>query len=468
MHPRPRPATVPPPVPFVAHVAGGLAWLALATLVAGALALGGCGRSGTPDDQRVVIRYWEKWTGAEGEAMRAVVDDFNRGQNRIFVEYSTVSQLERKLMLAISGGVPPDVAGIYSNQVAVYAESNALTPLDRFAAQSGVRREQYIDKFWELCNYRDHLWALPATPAANALVWNKKLFRAAGLDPEKPPRTLAELETYNDRLTRRGADGRLELVGHVPAEPGWYSAEWGWWFGGQHWDGKATITADSPENVAAFEWVASYPRRFGANDLLAFRSGFGNFASPQNPFFTGRVAMVLQGPWIYSFIKNYAAPDFEWGVAPFPSALGDALPGVTMLEADLLVVPVGATHSAEGFEFIRYVNSQRPMEKLCLGQRKFTPLRECSPEFFRDHPNPYIGTFLELAKSPNAHFCPQLTTWNIYNNEMGQAFDRVWAGRATPREALGAVQWREQRAFDRRRERWERLAPERLAEWSKP
>ena len=399
--------------------------------------------------------------------MRAVVDDFNASQNRVFVDYSSVSQMDRKLMLATSGGVPPDVAGIYGRALPVYAESNALTPLDRLAARHGIKREQYIDVFWKICSYREHLWGLPTTPGCLALVWNKKLFREAGLDPDQPPRSLAELEQFNARLVKRRPDGHLAAVGHLPADPGWYDEIWGWWFGGRLWDGDRTITANAPENVAAYDWIASYPKRFGASDLLTFRSGAGNFASSQNAFFTGRVAMILQGPWIYNFIKNFAPPDFEWGVAAFPSALGDGLKDVTMVETDALVIPAGAKHPAEAFEFIRYVSSQGPMEKLCLAQRKFSPLRECSPAFFQNHPNPYIGRFLELAKSPNAHFIPQLTTWTVYSNDMDQAFDRIWSGESTAREALDEVQRHEQRTFDRRQERWDRLAAERLAEWSR-
>ena len=52
---------------------------------------------------RATIKYWDKWTGFEADAMRAVVDDFNAGQDRIFVEYSSVSQIDRRLMLATSG-----------------------------------------------------------------------------------------------------------------------------------------------------------------------------------------------------------------------------------------------------------------------------------------------------------------------------------------------------------------------------
>ncbi|MEI8387124.1 MAG: ABC transporter substrate-binding protein [Verrucomicrobiota bacterium] len=417
---------------------------------------------------RVTIKYWEKWTGFEADAMRAVVDDFNASQNRIFVEFSSVSQIDRRLMLATAGGVPPDVAGIWGKSLPVYAENNALTPLDRLAAEGGVRRDQYIDIFCQICSYRGHLWALPTTPSSLALVWNKKLFREAGLDPEHPPQSLAELDQFNEKLVKRRPDGSLAAVGFLPAEPGWWNEIWGWWFGGELWDGRNAITANSPENVAAFQWIESYPRRFGVHDLLAFRDGFGNFASPQNPFFTGRVAMVLQGPWIYNFIKNFAPPDFEWGVAPFPSVDPARFQNITQVEADVLVIPAGAKHPKEAFEFIKYVNSQKPMEKLCLGQRKFSPLRECSAEFFQKHPNPHIGEFLALAKSPNARFVPQLTVWSLYSNDMTQAFGRVWTEKANAGESLDEVQQHVQQAFDHQQKRWERISEKLTKEWDEP
>ena len=430
------------------------------------LALGSCNQA-NPASGRVVIRYWEKWTGFEADAMRKVVDDFNASQGKIFVDYSSVSQMDRRLMLAIAGGVPPDVAGIYGRAIPVYAENNALTPLDKRAAGAGITSRSYIDVFWRICNYRGHLWGLPSTPGSLALIWNKKLFRAAGLDPEQPPRSIAELEAFNQKLIRRSPDGRLIACGYLPGEPGWWNETWGWWFGGRLWDGAHSITANSPENIAAYQWIQSYPQRFGARDLLSFRDGFGTVMSAQNAFFTGRVAMVLQGPWIYTFIKNFAPADFEWGVAAFPSVDPQKLKDVTLVETDALVIPAGAKHPDEAFEFIKYVNSQKPMEKLCLGQRKFSPLRETSPDFFREHPNPYIGKFLALAKSPNAHFVPQLTVWTVYSNDMTQAFDRIWSGSAVPDQALGDVQTHVQQVFDQRQQRWQRLEETLTAEWKK-
>ena len=84
------------------------------------LAVAWCACGGSPHARngRITIRYWEKWTGFEADAMRAVVDDFNASQNHVFVDFSSVSQMDRRLMLAISGGVPPDLAGVTGKNAA--------------------------------------------------------------------------------------------------------------------------------------------------------------------------------------------------------------------------------------------------------------------------------------------------------------------------------------------------------------
>ena len=443
------------------HVKQVLLWALACTM-----GLAGC-REQPAAKGPVVIKYWEKWTGFESDAMQVIVKDFNASQTRIHVDYSTVSQIDRKLMLATAGGVPPDVAGIWETNIPVYAENNALTPLDKFAADAGIIREKYIDIFWQLCSHRAHLWALPTTPTSIGLIWNKKLFRAAGLDPERPPRSIAELDEFSQKLVKYRQDGSLEAVGFIPGEPNWWDNMWGCWFGGKLWDDQKTMTADAPEVLAAYKWVESYPKRFGANQLLAFRDGFGNFASPQNPFFTGRVAMVLQGVWIHNFIKNYAPPDFEWGAAPFPTTDPKHLHDTTIVGCDVLVIPVGAKHPKEAFEFIAYVNSQKVMEKLCVGQLKFSPLRECTPGFLTNHPNPYIQVFADLAKSPNATAFPRLTTWTQYSNDLVNAVTRIQSGNTSAQEALRDVNQRQQEVFDRVLTRWERLSPKLEKEWNK-
>ena len=451
--------------------------------------LGGCAHK-DPDrtaDGRVIVSYWEKWTGFEDDAMQAVVDDFNRSQNRIFVEKLATSMIDRKAMLATAGGNPPDIAGLWSANMPDFAEKGALTPLNRMIEHAGIKSTDYLPVVWEQCCYRGFVWALPSTPTSLALHWNKKLFREAGLDPERPPQSLDELDAMSDQLTivevNRG--GKIERVrypeltdaekrerkftlvqaGHLPQEPGWWITAWGYWFGARMWDGDRNITANTPENIAAFAWIRQTAEKLGVDNLRSFGASFGNFASPQSAFLAGKVAMVLQGVWMYNFIDKYA-PQLEWGAAPFPAKDPARFPLVTLAECDVLVIPMGARHPQEAFEFMRYVNSQGPMEKLCMGQRKFSPLVKVSDEFVRTHPNPYVKTFIELARSPNAVFMPRLSVWGEYNDELRAATDQIQALTATPEQVLNEVQRRMQWKFDRVLRRWDIVKDERVKEWS--
>jgi len=414
---------------------------------------------------RLVLEYWEKWTGYEGDAIAAVVEDFNNSQERIFVRRLTVSKMDQKLILATSGRNPPDVAGLWNTYLPAYVENNALLPLDRLAAEASIGEEDYIPVFWEMCRHRGHLWALPTTPSVAALHWNKKIFREAGLDPDQPPRTLAELERFNEKITRKNPDGTLDRIGHMPQEPGWWMRDFNRWFGGKVWDGESRLLLDSEPNRRFFAWLETYPRRFGGPAMYRLRGGFGNFASPENPFFTGKVAMVMHGVWLNNFIRNYAPPDFEYGAAAFPADEENPSDPVSVAEADILVIPAGSRHPREAMEFIRYVQSQAAMEKLCLLMKKFTPLREVSPGFLENHPHPYLGVFLELARSPRTAPILNIPSFNEYSNDIETNVNEVLRGALTGEEGRTRLSERQQKALQDKLARWQRVAGIREAAW---
>lgn len=416
---------------------------------------------------RLILEYWEKWTGHEGDAIAAVVEDFNNSQDRIFVRRLTVSKLDQKLILATSGRNPPDVAGLANTHLPAYVENNALLPLDRLALKAGIRQGNYLPVFWDMCRYRGYLWALPTTPSVTALHWNKKIFREAGLDPERPPRTLAELESFNEKITRKNTNGTLERIGHMPQEPGWWMRDFNRWFGGRVWDGESRLLLDSEPNRSFFAWLESYPRRFGGPAMYRLRGGFGNFASPENPFFTGKVAMVLHGVWLDNFIRNYAPPDFNYGAAPFPTDEVNSENPVSVAEADILVIPAGSRHPQEAMEFIRYVQSKAAMEKLCLLMKKFTPLREVSPEFIRNHPHPYLSVFLDLARSRRTAPILNIPSFNEYSNDIEANVNEVLRGSLTGEGGRARLQERQQKALNDKLARWQRVAARREAAWGR-
>ncbi|HWL17616.1 MAG TPA: extracellular solute-binding protein, partial [Opitutus sp.] len=249
-----------------------------------------CGAALTAAPARVVVDYWEKWGGFEAEAMQAIIDDFNRSQDRIEVRFLTISPIDVKLMLAASGGNPPDLAGLWEYNIPDFADKGALLPLDQQLARAGLGAEHYVPAYWELGRHRGFTWGLPSTPGCVALYYNKRLFREAGLDPDQPPRTLAELEAMSRRLTRvelQRNDRRVRIsfedltpaersrgrytivqVGHQPNDVGGMNVScWGYWFGAKYWDGDRRILANDPGNLAAYRWFRDNMTVYGVDQL---------------------------------------------------------------------------------------------------------------------------------------------------------------------------------------------------------
>jgi ABC-type glycerol-3-phosphate transport system substrate-binding protein len=319
-----------------------------------------------------------------------------------------------------------------------------------------------------LCN--DTVYALFATPGSTALHWNKSLFRDAGLDPERPPQTIEELHAYSRRLTKRDPKtGAITQVGFLPQDPGWWPWSFPSYFGGSLVgpDGGISYTKD-PHNIASMDWVRSYTELYGVDGLKTFSSGFGQFGSPQYPFFAGKVAMVFQGVWLNNYMRQYA-PNLDYGAAPWPVVRPGEAP-FSVNEGDMLIIPRGAKHPREAWEFLKFVNSCNPdaqsreelqgIELTCYLQEKNSPLRVWSPFFASRHPHPFIGVFREATRSPRAYHVPKIGVWQEYQREINVAFDDVRLLHRTPEEAMAIVQrrieaaWSEHtRQLARRRER---------------
>ena len=425
--------------------------------------MGGCSQEGSSRDGRLHLTYWEKWTGFELEARQKVVDLFNASQDRIFVDLLSISEIDRKLMVAIAGGNPPDIAGLFSEFVPVLVDQNAIYPLDGYLERAGITGDDFLDIYWRAGDYEGHVWSLPTCGNVLALHYNKAQFREAGLDPGKPPVTLEDLRALDEKLTFVTPSG-IQRAAFLPSEPDWWPYVWPIFFGGAYWDGESKVTLTSPEMVEAYEWVAGYSERLGVEKVQAFRSGFGKiFASPQNPFLSGKISSTFQGEWMFNFVEKYN-PRLELGVAPMPTKTRD-LYGTSLAESDIIFIPKGVRHPEESFEFIQFITNQECSEIFTSGMRSISPRKERSQEYLKNHPNPQFHLYDELVKSDKARFSPQIPMWYEMLDEMRDVFDNVWLHREKPLEALEKAQRRLQVRLDQDLERWRRVAPIRRKEW---
>lgn len=435
--------------------------------------LAACGPQHDAAEERVVVSCWTLWNGEEAKALQTEVDRFNRGRTDIVVELVSVSDLPRQLMLTTAGGNPPDLAVLDSSDVAKYAELGALEPLSPIIEGSGESTDGVLGRFLgncaTACRHRGTVYSLPLCSSSIVLFWNKRRFREAGLDPERPPRDLAEFDEYCRRLTEREAQtGRIIRAGFLP--------NWPWpeldptsvlWLGGPLFARDEIVFARDPGARRTLEWNQRLVGNLGRDAYLTFQGSLGSYASSQNPLFTGRIAMSFDGPWLVQFAGQFAA-GLEYGVAALPSTDGLTSPS-SVQTFDVAIVPKGARHPRAAWAFLRFLfapdlsarsrSQLTGVEQLCAHQFKDSPLRDCSEAFLHDHPNPHLAVFRELAQRGSATPLPSLSIWREYADTIMTACEKVRLGEQTPDAALAEVQgrigaaWQRQRTNRLRRER---------------
>ena len=279
---------------------------------------------------RVRITYWEKWNGLEGQQAQEIVDRFNAtvgAEKGIWVDYISISEIDRKTLVSTAAGMPPDVSGVWDKQVCQFASMGALEDLGPMAQKHGLTREHFKPVFYDGCMYNGKLYALPSTVFSVALIYNKEIFqqkaqelRAAGLDPDRPPRTMDELDKYAsaiDTWVTRNGQKHLSVTGFIPLQPGSFTNLYAFWFGGNLVDPTGTkLLLTSPEVTRTYDWLRGYSVKLGTEALQEFNSGFGQFDSHENPFLVGENAMEQEGPWMAAFIEKLKPEMNRWHVPP--------------------------------------------------------------------------------------------------------------------------------------------------------
>ena len=127
---------------------------------AGYIAFGPRGGAGARvPSGRLVLDYWEKWTGHEGRAMERVVEEFNQSQDKLWVRYLVTGTIHQKALIAIAGGVVPDIIGLNAYNVPTYAKAGAVVALDELARPHGLKLDDYAPGMRSVMTFGGTWWA---------------------------------------------------------------------------------------------------------------------------------------------------------------------------------------------------------------------------------------------------------------------------------------------------------------------
>lgn len=168
-----------------------------ASLVAAATALS----AGAQAQQRPIeINMWMGLTGQGGELLTRFGEDFNKTQNEYRVVVSFKGQYPEQRAAAIAAyraGNPPHIMQMFdAGSGDMMSAKSAIVPVSEVFRRAGLQFNpaDFIAPargYYGLPN--GDLLSMPFNVSTTVLFYNKDVFRKAGLDPEKPPRTWPEL-----------------------------------------------------------------------------------------------------------------------------------------------------------------------------------------------------------------------------------------------------------------------------------
>lgn len=412
-----------------------LAFVALAVSV-------GCGQSkGGP----VEIVYWTGWSSHEFDTQQRLVDEFNRTHSGIHVRL--VSQFGnsgyQKVRIAFAGGATPDLMStVWTDELASYAQRDVLTPLDGYLKASGRDFDrEFVPSLRKCLRVDGKVYALAATTNSTFIVFNRDLFKLAGLDGARPPTDTEQLVAASKACTVTRPDGRFERYGFRPTD----LEMWAYVFGGKWYDPeKARITANDPRNVAALRWMASFNRFIDPREAAAFQATFGSDYTPSGPFFVGKIAMWQTGEWSEAFLRRYA-PKLKYGFFALPPPAGGR-EHAGAVSGSVFVIPKACRHKQEAWEFLDWLTSPGPVETFCSSIGNVPPLVSVgnAAVFQRDS---LFRFAVGLSRSPNAVGPPGIAMWPTYKREIQRAEDAVMLGDADPKKELDDLQRRMEREY---------------------
>ena len=163
--------------------------------------------------------------------------------------------LENKILVAIQSGSGFDVADVSIAWNQSFARTGGLLALDSYIKESKLDVSDFFPANWNTTQYDGKTYGMPYRASSDGFIYNRKLFREAGLDPDKAPVTWDDVLAYAQKLTKKVGDKKqfgwgLAGGGETNNFIAWFSTTV-WSFGGEYFSPDfKKVTINEPPAVA--------------------------------------------------------------------------------------------------------------------------------------------------------------------------------------------------------------------------
>ncbi len=402
-------------------------------------------------DGTVELTMWHGLNAGNETALQALADAFNTSQSKVkvnLVNQTGYREAFQKFQAGLNTGDLPDIMQGQEIRLQQFIDTDAVLPVQACIDADNFEVSDFVPRTIDYYTVEDTTWALPFNVSNPVFIYNKNAFTTAGLDPDKPPATLEEIEDMARTLKASGVPTPLA----IKLDP-WYLEQFSAKAGqdyvntGNGRDGRATEAVfDNDTGLEVFTFFESMvdeglavtngtEGQEALNNLLAIGNGNAAMTIDSSGVLGTAVAVLESG--------QYAGVDP--GVGPLPGPSGDG--GVLVGGAALYIVNKSTPEKqAASWEFIKFATSPE-QQALFAAATGYVPVRQSSIE------NPMLQAkwaeipglkvaYDQLVSGVNnsATAGPVIGAYQAVRDAVGEAQDQMLLGNGNPQDSLAQAE----------------------------
>ena len=415
-------------------------YVTMAALIGAAgLVLSACGtdsQSGGGSGSGTTIQVWEGWTGAEAKSFSHLLAQYEKQNPGVKVDslYVNSDNALQKVLTAVRGGSPPDIAYLYGSWAPNVAQISQVVNLTQVVKQPGVNWDDFYAGERDVATVNGKVIGIPALVDNLAVVYNKKLFAQAGLPLPGPNWTWTQFEADAKKLT----DASTKQYGTAYVTPGTEDTVWHW--EALLWEaGGQLLTPNNKQ--AAFNSAAGLEslntlRTMSVTDKSMYLDPTDSAYA--NLFNSGHIGMLVTGPWDLS-----AFPNVKYGVQIMPSYPGTGGGHQTISGPDNWVIfNNGSSRVSQAEKFLLWLTAPAQVKYFSLHTGDL-PIRRSvadSPGFNQqmDTALPDVSAFISNLNNVR-QARPQIPQYPKISQILGTMIVSVLLGKSQPQAALSSA-----------------------------
>lgn len=394
------------------------------------------------------ISWWHSMSGALGERVTALADEFNKSQSDYKVTPVFKGEYDQSMSAAIAAfraGNAPDILQVFEVGTAtmMYAK-NAIKPVSDVMKLAGETFDPsvYVPAVADYYSVgKASMLSLPFNSSTTVMFYNKDMFAKAGLDPSKPPTTWQEMAVVAAKLKANG-----EKCAYTTAWQSWVQLEsFSTWhnvefasknngFGGL----DARLKFNSPLHVKHIENLANWAKQ-------GYFTYGGRKGESVPKFFTGECGVLTGSSSSYADIAKNAK--FKFGVAPLPyyNDVAGAPQNTVIGGASLWVMGGKKVEEYKGVaKFFKFLSLPAVQAKWHQ-ETGYLPATKAAYEltkksgFYERNPGTDTAVKLMIVKTTDKSRGIRLGNLPQIRTVIDEELENVWTGKKTAKQALDAA-----------------------------